>query len=153
MWWTRQVATIVVALAAWIDTSCNLGTSTLETYYSNFSARQLYAQKWLKYRKSQYWRPGTSLATNMNSSETNDPSVRYGWLMDELRIPQCSSVDAGRSRRYRGLHADTGPTPQQRAGPHRGDIGPPPGPHRISGLLRNLLDSFEEKNELEILIP
>jgi len=30
---------------ACIDTSCYSGTSTLETYYSNFIARQLYAQK------------------------------------------------------------------------------------------------------------
>jgi len=28
---------------ACIDTSCDSGTSTLETYYSNFIARQLYA--------------------------------------------------------------------------------------------------------------
>jgi len=37
-----------------IDTSCDSGISTLETYYSNFIGRQLYAQKCLKYRKSQY---------------------------------------------------------------------------------------------------
>jgi len=30
---------------AGIDTSCDSGTSMLETYYSNFIARQLYAQK------------------------------------------------------------------------------------------------------------
>jgi len=30
---------------ACIDTSCNLGTSALETYYSNFIGRQLYAEK------------------------------------------------------------------------------------------------------------
>jgi len=30
----------------------------LETYYSNFIARQLYAQKCLNYRKIQYWRTG-----------------------------------------------------------------------------------------------
>jgi len=36
--------------------SYNSGTSTLESYYSNFIAWvQLYAQKCLKYRKSQYW--------------------------------------------------------------------------------------------------
>jgi len=28
-----------------IDSSCTSGTSTLETFYSNFIARQLYAQK------------------------------------------------------------------------------------------------------------
>jgi len=32
-----------------IDSSCTSGTSTLDTYYSNFIARQLYAQKCLKY--------------------------------------------------------------------------------------------------------
>jgi len=31
-----------------IDSSCTSGTSTLETYYSIFIARQLYAQKYLK---------------------------------------------------------------------------------------------------------
>jgi len=34
-----------------IDSSCTSGTSTLETYFSNVIARQLYAQKCLKYRK------------------------------------------------------------------------------------------------------
>jgi len=33
-----------------IDSSCTSGTSTLETHDSNFIARQLYAQKYLKYR-------------------------------------------------------------------------------------------------------
>jgi len=37
-----------------IDKSCDSGTSTLGTYYSNFIARQLYAQKSRKYRKSQW---------------------------------------------------------------------------------------------------
>jgi len=44
-----------------IDTSCDLGTSMLETNYSNFIARQLYAQICLKCRKSQYWRTGVNL--------------------------------------------------------------------------------------------
>jgi len=38
-----------------IYSSCTSGTSTLATYYSNFMARHLYAQKCLKYRKMQYW--------------------------------------------------------------------------------------------------
>jgi len=38
-----------------IDTSCDSNNSTLETYYSNFIARQLYEQNCLKYGKSQYW--------------------------------------------------------------------------------------------------
>jgi len=38
-------------LAAKIDSSCASDTSTLETYYSNFFVRQLYAQKSLKYKK------------------------------------------------------------------------------------------------------
>jgi len=42
---------------ACIDTSCDSGTSTLQPYYSNFNARQLYTQKCLKYRKSQYCLP------------------------------------------------------------------------------------------------
>jgi len=42
---------------ACIDTSCDSGTSMLETYYSNLIARQLYEQKCMKYRKSQYWPP------------------------------------------------------------------------------------------------
>jgi len=46
------------AREACIDTSYDSGTSTLETYYSNFIARQLCAQKCLKYRKSLYWRSG-----------------------------------------------------------------------------------------------
>jgi len=41
-----------------IDTSCDLGIFTLETYYSNLIASQLYAQKCLKYTKGHYWRPG-----------------------------------------------------------------------------------------------
>jgi len=41
-----------------IDYSCTSDTSTLETYYSNFIVRQLYAQKCLKYRKIQYWHVG-----------------------------------------------------------------------------------------------
>jgi len=36
-----------------IDSSCTSGTSTHETYHSNFVTRQLYAQKCLKYRKIQ----------------------------------------------------------------------------------------------------
>jgi len=40
---------------AFIDTSCDSGTSTLENYYLNFIAWQLYAQKCPKDRKSQYW--------------------------------------------------------------------------------------------------
>jgi len=32
-----------------IDSSCTLDTSTHETYYSNFIAKQLDAQKYLKY--------------------------------------------------------------------------------------------------------
>jgi len=45
-------------LAGGMADACDSGTSTLETYYSNFIARQLYAQKCLKYRKSQYWQAG-----------------------------------------------------------------------------------------------
>jgi len=37
--------------------SCTSDTATLETYYSNFIARQLYAQKYLKYTKIKYWQP------------------------------------------------------------------------------------------------
>jgi len=44
--------------AAKIDSSCTSDTSTLETYYSNFIARQLYTQKCLKYKKIQYWPAG-----------------------------------------------------------------------------------------------
>jgi len=40
-----------------IDPSCTSGTFMLETYYSNVIARQLYAQKCLKYRKIQYCLP------------------------------------------------------------------------------------------------
>jgi len=40
------------ATLACIDTSCDMGTFTLETYYSSFIARQLYTQKCLKYMKS-----------------------------------------------------------------------------------------------------
>jgi len=40
-------------LTTWYDS----GTSTLETYHSNFIARQSYVQKYMKYRKSQYWPP------------------------------------------------------------------------------------------------
>jgi len=40
---------------ACIDTPCDSRTSTLDTYYSNFIAWKLYAQKSLMYRKSQYW--------------------------------------------------------------------------------------------------
>jgi len=29
-----------------------------ETHYSNFIARQIYTQKYLKYRKIEYWLPG-----------------------------------------------------------------------------------------------
>jgi len=47
-----------VTRVACIDTPCDSGTSTLETYYLMFIARQLYAQKCLKYRKSQYWHTG-----------------------------------------------------------------------------------------------
>jgi len=36
---------------------CDSGTSTHETYYSNFIARPLYTQKCLKYIKCQYWPP------------------------------------------------------------------------------------------------
>jgi len=43
---------------ACIDTSCDSGTSTLETCYSNFIARQLYAQNSPKLRKIQYWHTG-----------------------------------------------------------------------------------------------
>jgi len=39
---------------ACIETSCDSSTFTFETYYSNFIARQLYAQKYLKYKKRQY---------------------------------------------------------------------------------------------------
>jgi len=49
---------ILDLLEVCIDTFCDSGTSTLEAYYSNFIAWQLYAQKCLKYRKSQYWPPG-----------------------------------------------------------------------------------------------
>jgi len=45
--------------SAIIDFSCDSGSCTLETYYSNFIARQLYVQKWLKYRKISYWIPVT----------------------------------------------------------------------------------------------
>jgi len=38
-----------------LNSFCTSATSTLETYYSNFIARQLYAQKCLKYNKIQYW--------------------------------------------------------------------------------------------------
>jgi len=41
-------------------------TSTLETCYSNFIARQLYVQKCLKYRKIQYWLTGRLLAVRCN---------------------------------------------------------------------------------------
>jgi len=41
-----------------MDSSCDSGTSTLETNYSNFIARQLYAQKCRKYRNIQYWHAG-----------------------------------------------------------------------------------------------
>jgi len=41
-----------------IDSSCTSGTPTLVTYHSNFIARDLYAQKCLKYRKIQYWPTG-----------------------------------------------------------------------------------------------
>jgi len=41
--------------SACVDTSCDSDTSTLETYYLNYIALQLYAQTCLKYRKSQYW--------------------------------------------------------------------------------------------------
>jgi len=37
-----------------IDTSCDSGNSTFETYYSNFIAKQLYVQKCLKNKSSQY---------------------------------------------------------------------------------------------------
>jgi len=47
-----------------IDTSCDLGTSTLETYYLNFIGRQLDAQKCLKNRKSQYWPTGPDKQSN-----------------------------------------------------------------------------------------
>jgi len=46
---------------AYIDTSCDSGTATLETYYSNFIARQLYAQKCLKYMNIQYKLPGRTI--------------------------------------------------------------------------------------------
>jgi len=52
-------------LGAWMDTSCNSGISTLETYYSNFIARQLYAQKCLKDKKSQCWPPGYRMSGGM----------------------------------------------------------------------------------------
>jgi len=45
---------------ACIDTSGVSGTFTLETYYLNFIVYELYAQKCLKYKKSQYWRPSQS---------------------------------------------------------------------------------------------
>jgi len=44
-----------IMLPTVIDTSCDSGTSRLETYNSNFITSELYAQKCLKYRKSQYW--------------------------------------------------------------------------------------------------
>jgi len=55
-----------------IDTSGDSGTSTLETYYSNFIARQLCAQKCLKYRKSQYWH-----ADHFVAPKHNDPRYHY----------------------------------------------------------------------------
>jgi len=47
----REGDVAAAARSAIIDSSGTSGTSTLETYYSNFIARQLYAQKCLKYRK------------------------------------------------------------------------------------------------------
>jgi len=44
-----------------IDISCDSGNSTLEIYYSNFIASQSNAQKYLQYRKIQYWPPSHNL--------------------------------------------------------------------------------------------
>jgi len=59
-WNTDNIRTPV----AIIDSACDSGTSTLVTYYSNFIARQLYAQKCMKYRKIQYWHTGPSDSAN-----------------------------------------------------------------------------------------
>jgi len=60
-----------------IDTSCNSGTSTLPTYYSNFIARQLYTQNYLKCRKSQYWPTGHEIAKEKINSLRIARSVNY----------------------------------------------------------------------------
>jgi len=44
--------------SARIDSSWTCGTLTLETYYLNFIARQLYAQNSRNSRKIQYWPAG-----------------------------------------------------------------------------------------------
>jgi len=46
-----------VLTRAFLIRTWDSGISMLETYYSNFIARQLNAQKCLKYKKSQYWTP------------------------------------------------------------------------------------------------
>jgi len=58
--------------------SCDSGTFTLATYYSNFLARQLYAQKCLKYRKIQYWRP---VLYHYFLSPVCAPQVHVSWVM------------------------------------------------------------------------
>jgi len=56
-----------------IDSPYTSGTSTLETDYSNFIARQLYAQKWLEYRNIQYWHTGESrLGRSYRLTTTNN---------------------------------------------------------------------------------
>jgi len=73
---------------ACIDTSCDSGTSTLETYYSNFIARQLYAQKCLKYRKSQYWHPDFRIV-----SLVSNPTRSCWWMDPRLYFCTQSVID------------------------------------------------------------
>jgi len=55
--WTASKADRLQPQVLWaiIDSFCTSGTSTLETYYSNLIARQIYAQKCLKYSRIQNW--------------------------------------------------------------------------------------------------
>jgi len=53
----------------------------LETYYLNFIARQLYAQKCLKYKKSQYWHPDEEL--NGEITDLSSWAYRNQFVMEK----------------------------------------------------------------------
>jgi len=85
--WTKQRMypllrrSLCTAASEIIDSSCTWGTFTLETHYSNFIARQLYAQKCPKYRKTQYW-----LAAIFTSEARASLVLRISETMEKLRL-------------------------------------------------------------------
>jgi len=76
----------VNTVAAIIDSSCIPGTSTLETYYSNFNSRQLYAQKCRKCRKIQYWPTGRACMATVPLQEEQDCRIRYAEALRDYSV-------------------------------------------------------------------